>query len=370
MTHEIQTINAGHQLSVDSMRSHVAIIEEITKAVMQSGMHYGAIPGCGDKPTLLQPGAQKLALAFQLSIEPEIEWHDLPNGHREYHCKCKLVSRVNGMPVGTGVGNCSTMESRYRFRTQNTGAIVPQEYWAARDPEILGGRQYSPKKVDGQWFIFEKIEHDNPADYFNTAEKMAKKRAMVDAILTCTAASDHFTQDIEDAPELYGATGQTAPQQKPAAAQASKPQQDVQPDNDPIVQFGKHKGKKFSELPMDYLQWCVDNAQKDFVREAAQKEISRRTGQPNDQPPHPDSDKQDNTSVSSAAGKNATGIKTATEDQIRQIHFSLESQQLTMKEMLEILNVSSSAKIQAQDVEPILAWLKNPANKPPQLSAF
>ena len=141
MSTEIQTINSGQQLSVDSMRSHVAVIDEMTKAVMKSGMHYGVIPGCGDKPTLLQPGAQKLLLAFQLSVEPEVEWNDLPNGHREYHVKCHLISRANGIKVGTGLGNCSTMESRYRFRTQNTGAIVPQEYWTTRDPELLGGRR-------------------------------------------------------------------------------------------------------------------------------------------------------------------------------------------------------------------------------------
>ena len=44
----------------------------------------------------------------------------------------------------------------------------------------------------------QRVEYDNPADYYNTALKMAKKRAHVDAILTATAASDCFTQDVED----------------------------------------------------------------------------------------------------------------------------------------------------------------------------
>ncbi|WP_418719751.1 hypothetical protein [Bilophila wadsworthia] len=50
-----------------------------------------------------------------------------------------------------------------------------------------------------------RVEHDNPADYYNTCLKMAKKRALVDAVLTCTAASDIFTQDIEDEPQSFGA---------------------------------------------------------------------------------------------------------------------------------------------------------------------
>jgi len=35
----------------------------------------------------------------------------------------------------------------------------------------------------------------------NTILKMAKKRAQVDAVITATAASDIFTQDIEDLPD-------------------------------------------------------------------------------------------------------------------------------------------------------------------------
>ncbi|HIJ50738.1 MAG TPA: hypothetical protein HPP54_06770, partial [Nitrospinae bacterium] len=43
-----------------------------------------------------------------------------------------------------------------------------------------------------------RTDHDNPADYYNTVLKMAKKRALVDAVLTATAASDIFSQDIEE----------------------------------------------------------------------------------------------------------------------------------------------------------------------------
>jgi hypothetical protein len=51
------------------------------------------------------------------------------------------------------------------------------------------------------------VEHDNPADYYNTVLKIGKKRAQVDGILTVTAASDIFTQDIEDDPSLFGGSG-------------------------------------------------------------------------------------------------------------------------------------------------------------------
>src|SRR5690606_22905756 len=62
----------------------------------------------------------------------------------------------------------------------------------------------------------------NPADVANTILKMAKKRAQVDAVITATAASDIFTQDIEDLPEEVVAeiVGQRAPRGSVAAQAA------------------------------------------------------------------------------------------------------------------------------------------------------
>ena len=52
-----------------------------------------------------------------------------------------------------------------------------------------------------------RIENEDIADVYNTVLKMAKKRALVDATLTATAASDIFTQDVEDfGPEPVAAT--------------------------------------------------------------------------------------------------------------------------------------------------------------------
>mgnify|MGYP003149563669 CR=1 FL=1 len=53
------------------------------------------------------------------------------------------------------------------------------------------------------------------ADVYNTVLKIGKKRALVDAVLTVTAASDLFTQDIEDLPaEVLGRSDQREPQRQ------------------------------------------------------------------------------------------------------------------------------------------------------------
>ena len=198
-------------LTVEQVLGQVALIQRIMTAAMKEGEHYGRIPGCGDRPTLLKPGAEKLCLLFRLAPAYEVNERQLERGHREYRVQVTLTSIATQVTIGQGVGSCSTMEGKYRFRAgaaETTDRAVPRAYWDVRqeDPakaqELIGGKGFCVKKVDGQgWMIAkggEKVEADNPPDSYNTVLKMAKKRALVDAVLTATAASDIFTQDLED----------------------------------------------------------------------------------------------------------------------------------------------------------------------------
>lgn len=211
-----------YAMSIDSVVRQVNKVQEIMRQVMKDGEHYGVIPGT-NKPSLYKPGAEKLGFTFRLAPEYDVATIDWPGGHREYQVKCKLRHIPTGTMVGEGVGTCTTMEGKYRYRggeKEGTGQPVPKEYWnlkkAGKVSEallLIGGDGYGVGKIDGEWQICsigEKAEHDNPADYYNTCEKMAKKRAHVDAILTATAASDIFTQDVEDMPEVIPGAKETA----------------------------------------------------------------------------------------------------------------------------------------------------------------
>jgi hypothetical protein len=205
-------IRQTEALTPQDIIGQVALIQQVMAGVMHDGEHYGRIPGCGDKPSLLKPGAEKLAMTFRLAPEYDIKVEDLGGEHRDYLVVCSLRSLTSREFVGQGVGSCSTKEAKYRFRTgavEFTGEPVPSEYWDTRkdDPagalELIGGRGHSTKKNPdtGTWEIVvagEKVEHDNPADNYNTVLKMAQKRAFIAAILSATAASDIFTQDLED----------------------------------------------------------------------------------------------------------------------------------------------------------------------------
>ncbi len=209
-----------YAMQTADVQRQVNVIQDVMRSVMSDGEHYGIIPGT-NKPSLLKPGAEKLSLVFRLRPEYQVTRTDLPGGHREYEITCTLYHIPTGQSVGQGVGSATTMENKYRFRTgptELTETPVPKEYWSTRKDnpskalEMIGGKGFTTKKNDaGQWVIAvqgEKVEHDNPADYYNTILKMAKKRAHVDAILTATAASDIFTQDTEDLAENGAIQGQ------------------------------------------------------------------------------------------------------------------------------------------------------------------
>lgn len=287
---------AATALTVQQVLGQVALIQQIMSATMKDGEHYGRIPGCGDKPTLLKPGAEKLCLTFRLAPTYEVDERTVERNHREYRVQCALTSVLTGAFLGQGVGICSTMEAKYRFRagaTEATDKPVPRAYWDLRqeDPvkaqELIGGKGFSPKKVDGAWLIAkstERVETDNPADFYNTVLKMAKKRALVDAVLTATAASDIFTQDLEDISANLAASMPAAPAPSEAAAPQAQPVHNVaaavvEVENEPVstiileddadeqtsgghnghmdtrIHFGKNRGLTLSELTPQQVHW-------------------------------------------------------------------------------------------------------------------
>lgn len=248
---ELATIESG-PLSAQQVRGQVNLIQEVMRDVMKVNEHYGKIPGCGDKPTLLQPGAQKLIMTFRLVADPEMTIIDMGGGHREVRCKVRLYNQ-SGTFLGAGVGTCSTMEGKYRYRSgpvEFTDKPVPKEYWdlRAKDPKkaqsLLGEGMQAKKNESGMWVCARKgqqVEHDNPADYYNTVEKMSYKRALVSATLTVTAASDIFTQDIEDMPEVIPGE---ASSEVGAARQAN--QQKMKSMQQPVEQDGASVNKDVS----------------------------------------------------------------------------------------------------------------------------
>ena len=213
----------GRKAAIDDLLNKVALVQEVMAKVMHENEHYGKIPGCGDKPALLKAGAEKLGMTFRLKANFDVQERDLGNNHREYSIRC-LLSDGN-----MGVGSCSTMESKYRFRQGERKCPECGKATIITGKKEYGGGFLCFAKKGGCGAKFTdtderilnqqvgKVEHDNPADFYNTCLKMGKKRAHVDAIITATACSDIFTQDVE---EMVGQADAAAPATQPAAKAA------------------------------------------------------------------------------------------------------------------------------------------------------
>ncbi len=151
-------------------------IGQLIVKALKKGVDYGVVPGTRGKDTLFKPGAERILKAFgchaeYFVTEREID-HDRENAYEKqvwvnnrkqpvagtsrglyrYVIECKVFTQA-GRCVGSGIGSCSTLETKYI---------------------------------------------DRPRDLENTVLKMAQKRAMVAAALNTFGLSDRFTQDVED----------------------------------------------------------------------------------------------------------------------------------------------------------------------------
>ena len=197
-----------HELAVEEVIAQVQKIQQVMEAVMQENEHYGVIPGT-QKPTLLKPGAEKLCLTFRL--DPQYDSHELYDGkHLTVKSKCTLWHIPTSLRMGSGEGSCSTKEEKYAYRQAARLCPACHKEAIIRGKKEYGGGWLCFKKKDGCGAKFadgDKLIEDQPTgkvpneqlpDQYNTVLKMADKRALVAAVLNVTAASDLFTQDMED----------------------------------------------------------------------------------------------------------------------------------------------------------------------------
>ena len=248
MTNDVAVydVTPSRPLTLAQVKDQVRLLQDILKGVMTEGQHYGKIPGAGDKPTLLKPGAEKIMSTFQLWPDPDVE--DLSfNDVIRYRVKIKLINKVSGTTEGAGVGECSTEEEKYKWR-----AVVSDDEWNATDEahkRIKFGKKWENNKQVGYQI---KQIRTNPYDLANTVLKMAKKRSLVDAVLTATAASDIFTQDVEDMPpELLNRGNGKATTQKPPT---TEPQRKSEKKEDAPTPEGEKPVK--DKLHEELSQYC------------------------------------------------------------------------------------------------------------------
>jgi hypothetical protein len=211
----------SRSLTAADVRAQVNLMQDVMQEVMQKDTHYGVIPGT-KQPSLYKAGAEKIMSTFRLAADPEVEQigHD---GEIHYRVKVRILS-AGGLFLGAGIGECSSSEEKYAWRA----SLCDEEF----DLTPENRRRIKFSKYQGKVEKKKQIR-TNPADVSNTVLKMAKKRGLIDGVLTVTAASDLFTQDIEDLPEEVVAemVSQGGVVGRASAAASAAVQQTIPPDS-------------------------------------------------------------------------------------------------------------------------------------------
>lgn len=221
MTNAIVPARNDELMFMPVMDMEVAIsrrnyVVEFTKRIMVEGTDFGKIPGTGDKPTLLKPGAEKLSTFFGLtpvfiSVAVEEDWTGADHkGEPFFYYRYRCELHRNGNLIATSEGSCNAWEAKYRYRKAER--VCPS---CGQATIVKGQQQYG-----GGWLCFKKkggcgekykdgdaaiegqevgrVNNPDMADMVNTVQKMAQKRALVAAVLLAVNASEFYTQDIED----------------------------------------------------------------------------------------------------------------------------------------------------------------------------
>lgn len=166
---------------LDNLKARIGLMKEFVSKQLRMDVDYGTIPGT-PKPCLYQPGAQKLARLFGLTVRKECTHRevDRETNFAMFTYKATVYVAKNDTVIAECEGSCNSQEKKYANR-RNRG-----------------------------------VSEETPVtDILNTLQKMAQKRAFVGAVIEACAASDFFTQDI-DSPEEAEALGM-----RPAPARAT-----------------------------------------------------------------------------------------------------------------------------------------------------
>lgn len=197
---------ASQWYTAQQVIERVQLVNQIFRTLMKEGVHFGTIPGC-DKPSLYKPGSELLLMAFRIAITPKVQ--DLSSEDcARYRVTTEATHAPTGLYLGAGIGECSTDETKYKWRK----ARCVDEY----ETTDVGRRQIVWKS--GQRAAYSEMQvRANMADVANTALKISKKRSQIDLALTVLGCSDMFTQDVEDMdlPLENEGTGEPAPSKPP-----------------------------------------------------------------------------------------------------------------------------------------------------------
>jgi hypothetical protein len=179
--------------AVETTVLKVRTLQSTLKNILTDGHDYGKIPGCGDKATLLKPGAEKILMAMGITSTYELVEHtEKFDGLGFFAYTVKCILNKNGIKITEGLGHANSKEKKWAYEY-----VYEKDLPEGCDKGLLKKKEFNSKQ-NGTYYKYE-IEADANSKA-NTILKMAKKRAQIDAVLSVASLSEIFTQDFDDLP--------------------------------------------------------------------------------------------------------------------------------------------------------------------------
>jgi hypothetical protein len=194
-------------VKAEELVERLNVIKEAAEKAMLEDVDYGKIPGT-TKPTLLKPGAEKLAVLFQFDCQTTHDERWEPGDHLTVTAHTIVFHAPSGARLGSGEGLCSTREKKYAYRMAErtcpacgkANIRVSKQgdgfYCWVKTGGCGGNFRADDKRIVDQ--PTGQVANPDLPDTWNTVVKMARKRSLVDAILVTTGASAIFSQDMEE----------------------------------------------------------------------------------------------------------------------------------------------------------------------------
>lgn len=241
MNTAVATIDITEPMTPAVLTARLTAIKNAMTTSMKKGEDYGTVPGT-PKPSLWKPGAEKLCALFK--IAPDFQVEDIStHDNVRIRVKCIGIHQETRAVLGSGVGECSTDETKYKWRRP----VCAKEFEETAEDRrrykwFSGGR-------GGNGYKQEQVRTE-PADLANTVLKMAAKRAHVAMVLNVTGATAVFTQDVEDLP----------PEVRPANVDEDGVSQDEQPTTRRAPQAKPSASSVINAEQLRILQRKLDDA--------------------------------------------------------------------------------------------------------------
>jgi hypothetical protein len=270
---ELQTIETSmiDLMPLETVARAIEQVEDLKKRYMKVDQDYGEYAGV-DKPVILKPGMEKLALMFNLAprydiveriIEPHQEWV-FEVSVKTYQSKYpNTICNVCNNPVSKGAMICKNGSgyAHQKCFMQNaeisgSGEVIQKKKGVGYYHYVVRCNLVNKATGDtwcsalGECSSRDRGKENAPS---NTILKMAEKRAFGAAVQNATCSSHLFTVDIDDDPtfEKKKDSPKSKPEPKPKKYQNTPPEECLKTLEGLLSAVGDIKGlnKLYKDTP-------------------------------------------------------------------------------------------------------------------------